>query len=310
MSGSKAARLKAEEEANALIAAQSQPTHSNVNTGQETNQPTENGTPVTTDSEEKTWEAKYKVLQGKYNAEVAKVRDENATLKQQLEQASKPDTSHYESEIAALKQQVESLQANSNVSSDGEVDDYLREEYGDDFANAIARMIDKRNSGANVEQFKQQLDTVQQQTAQTSHEMRLQTLKAMLNSKGVNFEQVDTDPLFHDWLAIEDGTSGQSRAISMRNAFANNDLERASQFYIAYKSQERSSFESNPLSNHVDVSPTQPGESPSNVDAEVWTSQMVDALYADYRAHKISEQDFKKYEQSLERAIQSGNFRA
>lgn len=316
MSGTRTARLKAEEEADALILKQqNNPTLETENTGDDETPPLQHQeevrTPDNADSEN-TWQAKYKVLQGKYNAEVPQLRDEIKTLKQQLEsQAAPVDVSQYQRQIDDLQRKLDAKESQP-VTSDQEVDEYIANEYGPEFAAAIKNMIKQQaapKSNDDVTQLRQKVDNIERTNQQSQQEMKISTLKQTLKAQNIDFEQTDTDPMFHDWLAKEEGQTGQSRSVFMNNHFATGNIAKTAAFYAAFKAQERSSFQKNPLSNHVDVSSNHSAPD-TGAESEIWTGDDINRLYDDKRNNRISEADFKKHEQSLNRAMQEGRVTA
>jgi len=316
MSGTRTARLKAEEEANALILEQqNNPTLDNENTGDEETPPLQQQeevrTPVNTDSEH-IFEAKYKVLQGKYNAEVPQLREEIKTLKQQLDSQPAPvDESKYQKTIDELQRKLDAKESQP-VTSNQELDEYIASEYGAELANAIQNMINRHaapKSNDDVTQLRQKVEDIERNNQQSQHEMKISTLKQTLKSQGIDFEQTDTDPMFHDWLAKEEGQTGQSRSVFMQNHFASGNIAKTAAFYAAFKAQERSSYQKNPLANHVDVSSNHSAPD-SGAESDMWSGDDIDRLYKDQREGRISEAEFKKQEQSLNRAMQEGRVTA
>lgn len=314
MSGTRTARLKAEEEINnQILAEQNNSTPEPGNTEDEqtppVEQPQEVRTPVNTDSEQ-TWEAKYKVLQGKYNAEVPQLRDEIKTLKQQVESQPAPvDVSEYQKQINDLQSRLDAKESQPETSQE-DVDDYISNEYGPEFAAAIQNMIKRQSPQAqapndDVNQLRQKVDDIERTNQQSQQEMKVSTLKQTLKAQGIDFEQTDTDPLFHDWLAKEEGQTGQPRSVFMNNHFANGDIAKTAAFYTAFKAQERSSFQDNPLNNHVDVSGNN-GAPDTGSSSEIWTGDDISRLYEDHRTKRITQAQFEEYEQSLNRAMQEG----
>jgi hypothetical protein len=316
---SQIARMKAEEEANAMILGmQNNPTLAeNTGSVEETTPkqaPQAERIPNTSGSEQ-TWEAKYKVLQGKYNAEVPKLRDEIQTLKQQTQQPA-TDVSQYTKQISDLQTKVNTLESQKpNSLEDGkDLDGYLESEYGSEFANAIKNMI-KQHSGSqgasssDVTELKSQFDNIQRDNQQSQQDLKVQTLTETLKSQGIDFKQVDTDPMFVEWLAQEEGQTGHPRNEFLGQSFAKGDINRTATYYSAFKAQERSSFDKNPLANHVDVSGNH-SVPDSGSEEDIWTGDDVKRLYEDHRKGDITQETFDKYEQSLNRAMLAGNLKA
>lgn len=319
--GTKADRQRAEEEANAIILAeQNESTLGDENTDvEETKKPDPQPDIRTPEPDkepdlnsEQTWEAKYKVLQGKYNAEVPKMRDEIQSLKQQLDRAPL-DAAEHQQQISQLTQQIETLtgQLEAKNQPDGDdIDALISEEYGPELSAHIRKAIEKHTSkpvqtGNDVSDLKKTVENIQRANEQTQHQAKMTSLEAMLKADGIDFSQMDSDPLFHEWLAGEEGQSGQARQSFLEHHFASGDLKRAAAFYIAFKAQERSSFDKNPLGNHVDAAQRHSAPD-SGTEPETWSATDIERFYADVRKGRLTQAEINKYEQSLARAMQEG----
>jgi hypothetical protein len=299
-------RLEQEEkDADALIlASQNNPTEPQLDTGDEETQPRTDQvvrTPVNTDSE-LLWEQKYKALQGKYNAEVPR-------LQQQLADKSTDngESERYRSENSSLKSQLESVNAQLEAkgqSSANTRDEYLDEEYGEEFTNSIDKRIDAKTNSTN-----QQLKKMQETNQQNQIDMRKVALSGMLKAQGIDFEQVDSDPMFHQYLTKSEGNTRQQRQVFLNQNFMAGDLHATAAYYTEFKAHERSSLKANPLDNHVDVS-TNNGAPDAGDEPDIWTTDDMNRLYDDYTKGNITEEVFVSEEQRFFRAQDAGNFRA
>lgn len=262
---------------------------------------------------EQTWEHKYRVLQGKYNADTKKL---NEQLQEAQKRSQDPSLQHriqaLESENSQLKQQLEQQQQASQSSGELKLNQKLVDEYGEDFAQAVAEQSSAGTSEL-INRLTQQINTLQsklerteQTTSETAGNMRMRELNAELSKHNIDFEQVNTDPMFHDWLSAIDDASGEQRNTLMNNAFQRGDINRTAYFFKAFKAQEGSNFNNNPLSSHVDVT----SRAPSDVAGgdNVWTKAQMDKLYADRRAGKLTDAEFQKWEQQLFSAMQQGTY--
>ena len=314
----------ANEKANELIRQQSEGQKSDPeqrNTEQpepQAQQPQENRTPEQPQQpqqseSDQTWKHKYSVLQGMYNADVKK-------LKEQLEDAQKrsqdPSLQHrlqaLESENSQLKQQLEQQQQASQPSGEVKLSQKLVDEYGEDFARAVAEQSSAGSSDL-INQLTQKISTLEsklnqteQATTQTTESMRFRELNAELSKQGIDFEQVNNDPMFHKWLATIDDASGEERNTLMNNAFNRGDINRTAYFFKAFKAQEGSNFNNNPLASHVDVTSRAPSDAAG--DDNVWTKAQMDKLYADRRAGKLTDAEFNEWEQKLFSAMREGKY--
>lgn len=313
----------ANEKANELIRQQSEGQKSTPDTGNtedpksQAQQPQENRTPEPPQQQqsdsEQTWEHKYRVLQGKYNADTKKL---NEQLQEAQKRSQDPSLQHrlqsLETENSQLKQQLEQQQQASQSSGELKLNQTLVDEYGEDFARAIAEQSSAGSSDL-INQLTQKISTLEsklnqteQATNETAGNMRMRELNAELSKHNIDFEQVNTDPMFHDWLSAIDDASGEQRNTLMNNAFQRGDINRTAYFFKAFKAQEGSNFNNNPLSSHVDVTSRAPSDAAG--DDNVWTKAQMDKLYADRRAGKLTDAEFQKWEQQLFSAMQQGTY--
>ena len=310
----------AEEEANELIRKQSEACKPapEGNTGdkapEQSAQPQQERTPEQkAPGSEQTWEHKYRVLQGKYNADTKQLRDDLERAKQN----STPDPQQQQfiqqlqSEITSLKQQLEQQQTAGNQFNDGdiELDKDLVDEYGEEFARAVARQAGAANQ--QVKSLEQKLATLQGKfennervTQQTTASMRERELTSTLSAAGIDFAQTNEDPLFHDWLKEVDQASGETRNELMNRAYQKGDVQRTAYFFKAFKAQEGSQFNDNPLQQHVDVTSRAPGD--TGAEDNVWTKEQISKLYDDYNKGVITKAEFDEWERKLFAAYSAG----
>lgn len=323
--GSKLDRQRAEEEANAFILGNKEKPaqdsgDTEANTGGEENnvqRESEERTPApvqATDSADelreklRISEARNDVLQGKYNSEIPRLNSEIKSLTEQLKANSSASTDTLNKRISELEQQLASKEPD-NVSSDSDVADYISTEYDPELAKSILAMIKRHaapQSNDEVMELRNKVDVMQRDSEQTSRELKITSLRNMLASQNIAFDKTDSDPLFHDWLAQEHPGTGQARQHFLNQHFSTGNINGAAQYYVDFKAQERSSYDKNPLSNHVEVSSNNSGGD-TLAESEIWTPEDIDRLYSDLRKGKITQAEFEKHEQSLNRALQSGN---
>ena len=252
-------------------------------------------------------------MQGKYNADTKKL---NEQLQEAQKRSQDPSLQHrlqsLETENSQLKQQLEQQQQASQPTGELKLSQKLVDEYGEDFARAVAEQSSAGSSDL-INQLTQKISTLEsklnqteQATNETAGNMRMRELNAELSKHNIDFEQVNTDPMFHDWLSAIDDASGEQRNTLMNNAFQRGDINRTAYFFKAFKAQEGSNFNNNPLSSHVDVTSRAPSDAAG--DDNVWTKAQMDKLYADRRAGKLTDAEFQKWEQQLFSAMQQGTY--
>lgn len=321
------ALLNADEEANELIRqqreGQSTPEQGNTDNQGEPQPPQAQRTPEepqqqqqqqSTDSEQ-TWEHKYRVLQGKYNADIKKLNDDLRDAQQGTQAPSLQNRlQSLETENTQLKQQLEQQQqVSAQPSGEIQLNQKLVDEYGEDFARAVAEQASAGNSGTSAEiqrlsnlvnSLQSKLTQTEQATNETAGNMRMRELNAELSKHNIDFEQVNTDPMFHEWLSAYDDASGEQRNTLMNNAFNRGDINRTVYFFKAFKAQEGSRFANNPLANQVDVTSRAPSDAAG--DDNVWTKEQINALYEAKRNNQISDKEFAEWERKLFAASAEG----
>lgn len=310
----------ADEEANELIRQQSEgkqatPESGNTATNQP-EQPSQNRTPDPQPAPDSgtNWEeqcrilnSKYSVLQGKYNSETKRLREAlEAAESRTADPAIGQRVQQLESENTTLRQQLEAAQQASAQSMDVQLDPSIQEEYGDDIARVFGQQqakiaeLTKQLSG-----FREELSNNTRVTQQTTASLLDEKLTVTLKASNIDFTQTNEDPLFIDWLKEIDPASGDTRHNLLTRAYNAGDVERTAYFFRAFKAQEGSRFQNNPLSEHVDVTSRAPTDTGS--DDNVWTRQQINQLYEDYRNKKLTRAEFEEWERKLYAATQAGN---
>lgn len=224
--------------------------------------PPDGGTPPPNPSAEG-WEQKYKVLQGKYNAEVPRlqrqVNEQNSTLEQlkaQLTATQGMLSALAQNRVAAPGGQGPAPAAPAKLVKDEEV-----QEFGADLTDFIKRVAQE----AVLPAVDQKLQPVQQQVAevrqtatkvversvQSDHERLLATLDRDI----AGWRQQNNDPGFLDWLAQPDPYSGVARGDLLRQAYEGFDAPRIVAFFKGYRNE------------HAVVTPPAPAAAPAEPDA-------------------------------------------
>jgi hypothetical protein len=242
------------------------------------------------------WEVKYRVLAGKYSAEVPRLTQEIRELKDKLREAeSKP--------AAPVAAPV--------VVNDASMD-AVREQYGDDFANAVSSVATQIAS-AQVAKVRDELapkvEAATSSAAITSRQAFLEQLTRTVTDWAV----IDADPGFTAFLDEIDDLSGQPRRAFFSSADAANDANRVARFFSAYR--ERSSAkppspQQAVASNHVEYS-LQPQTTGSNVvpdSKRMWSQADVRKFYTDARRGLYSEQEYERIESDIFAAQRDGRF--
>lgn len=245
------------------------------------------------------WQAKYQVLQGKYNKEVPTLQDKVKTLESGALMPNEAD-SKLKLEIEQLRQKLEQAQAETAIKTPPTLNEHLVSEYGEEFALAVAESANAQVADLRSE-FNQKFTQHEQDISSWSTDSKMSAVKNSLAGLKIDFSLVDNDPLFHEWLNGADPYSGQTRHSMMMNAFDNGDLDRVTRFYSTFVGENQKRSEQHPFSEHV--------EAPQSSVHDTGTKQAVfdqDAfleLHRKYQRGLIGDEEFQLKERELYAAL-------
>lgn len=179
-------------------------------------------------SEEETYKRRYETLVGKYNKEVPRLQQQIRELQSRNE--------FLESTAAFRKDQPQPGPSNAPApgpTAPFDVKKYLNEdeiaEYGEEFYNKQAKLFDKILDERLNERIKNE-------RASMSAEAREDRLFMDLRMRIPDFDSVNNDPLFLDWIeSTRDGHSGGTLKDSIVRAHKNFDPEPIISIFNAWK---------------------------------------------------------------------------
>jgi len=231
------------------------------------------------------WEHKYRVLSSKYSAEVPRLAQEIRDLKEKLREAE--------------AKQIAAPQA--SVPNDLTPDKVV-EQYGEDFANAVAsvasRMAEERISKFRDE-FAPKVDTAVSNAAITSRQAFMQ----QLTSAVPDWATIDQEDAFTAFLDEVDEMTGRTRREFFAEADRNNDAMRVIKFFTAYreKSAPKPSMRKEVASNAVEyaLSPSSVRTSDVPKGKKVWSQPEIRKFYGDARRGLFSDEEYKRIESDI-----------
>ena len=243
-------------------------------------------TPAEIDWEERARkaDARYQVLQGKYNKEIGEVHRDDANLK---------------AEIASLKQQLAHVESQkAEVPKNSSLDE-LREDYGSDLVDGLYQSIYQQIMG----EVSTQVGNVQRSVSQESAATKQQLLAQQLQGHNINFSQMDSDPLFHEWLSKFDPESGIQRQEQLVNHFGRGDLAATAQMYIEFahggSQPQQTQPQSNPFESHVQHQTTAPATQDAAPTSAAFTRAQVAQFYTDWAKGKYTNEEAKRIEKEI-----------
>ena len=252
-------------------------------------------------TEDETWERKYKTLQGMYNADVPRLRNEVADLKSQLETAiARLDAASKKTEEAPVERLV----------TDKDVEDF-----GSDLVDLIKRQA--------TEVAQQQIDRLKEENAQLRQELNgvserqgdiaRQTYFADLARMVPDYEDINVDQRFLDWLSEVDPLSGHQRQEFLNNAFNTYDVARTAILFNAFKELTGSAPKPKAPPKEL-VRQVAPGTSKSstqtivNTNEKIWSMAEIDRFYKDVArgVFKGNDAEQARIEAEIDLAVQEG----
>lgn len=254
--------------------------------------------PAQTPAFESAWEQKFKVLDGKYRAEVPRLHQEvkdlkaeNATLREQL--AAKP----------AAPQRLEFTAEE-------------REQYGDDLLALVDRIATQRAASVapaapqvDLNPVTERMQRLERQVAETAEEGFFRKLGKLVP----HYAEQNVDSGFVNWLAERDQFTGQIRQALFDDAYNALDVDRIAAFFKAYPYQ----------SNVERTNPTQPtleqqvapeqsrSAPPAPAGKKQWTGKEIQDFYTQVRRGLFQgrTEEMARIEQDIFAAQQEGRVR-
>ena len=263
------------------------------------------------------WEQRYRTLEGKYKAEVPRLHNQMKELQTKFEAlAAKPPEPPKMPETPTQKKRL--------------VTDKDAETFGPDLLDLIKRqaqdiadeMVGARESKLMEAMQKLQAENaslmekvtgVTQTQSQSAQEMYLAKLGQVLPE----WEQINTDQRFLNWLGEIDPLSGLTRQAYLDNAFQALDVQRTANLFRAWLSTIAPPTPAQPPAEQRSEVQRQvtPGKSkttatvPQEDNSRIWTSQGIAKFYDSLRAGRVKRDDAARIEKEIDLAVSTGRVR-
>jgi hypothetical protein len=262
--------------------------------------------PVVSEIPEETWQQKYYTFKGKYDAEVPRLHAQIQEMNQAIHELrnAKPATPPAAPEPA---------KATHITDSDKEV-------FGTDIIDLIERVAAQKTQefASENEQLKKQVKELAGQVGSVSESVQMSAQDKCLAKLAVqvpDFEALNVDNGFIQWLAQTDPIYGQPKQLALNSAFQALDADRLAVIFNSYKQEMGIASKAKPTVNpelNRQVAPNRSRSQPApsqDADKPIWTEAHITQFYADKRKGNLSEADAARYEASLNAAIADGRVR-
>ena len=255
-----------------------------------TEPPAQPETPAAPAVSEETWEQRYKVLQGKYNAEVPKLTRDLHALTEQVKTLTE----------AAAKTPPEKLVKAEEV-----------DQYGEQFIDMVQRAAEEKFAperqllNAKIEELEARLNNVagvQDKATQASF------FKALAEA-APDWEAVDADESWQKWLGEYDPKARRVRQSLLDDALLAHDAAYVASMISDWKAQRQART---PNLASLAAPSTAKAAAPAAPTKKVWTKADVDAFYreaAKPRNSKYTQEEIVRIEQDIESAVREGRYK-
>lgn len=273
--------------------------------GQQPEQPSSDGSQERPDDDE-SWKQRYRTLKGMYDAELptlhAKIRE--------LEEANR----QLQADLERVRATPPEPETPANPITDRD-----REEFGEDLIELIERAAEAKTAPlhkriAELEQQNQELrgrvGDVSEKVGKTSAE----TYLARLADAVPDWEEINYDPNFIEWLKVVDPVYGVERNVALQVAHKNLDVARVAAIFKAYK--ESRTPPTQPQKPAADlgrqVAPTRTrsgAPAQQQVQGKIWTNAEISQFFDDWRRGRIPQDEAERIEQDILAAQAQGRIR-
>lgn len=262
------------------------------------------------------YKQRYNTLMGKYNAEVPRLTNEIKEMRSQMAELM---------EAAKAPKKSESAQPEIGEVTPADVD-----AFGADLIDLIKRQSAATSREvvdgykAEIQALKEANKKLQNQLGSVEQTQQYSSQQAVITKLGElvpDWEQINQNERFLEWLGEPDPMSGQPRQVYLDDAMSKLDPKRVAHVFNTYKQVAglTSPSEKKAAKPEVQrqvtpgksrVTPSAPSVSSSQ--SKIWTSKEIEGYYNAVRAGEYhgKEAEARSIEQQIDLAIQQGRFRA
>ena len=240
--------------------------------------------------QEESWEHRFKVLQGKYNAEVPRFAHENKDLKGRLQSLEEQLDEMKNAKPAELLVKPEEI-----------------EQYGEgliDVARRVARE-ELASKDAQIAKLRSEIDSVKSVQSHVVQDNFFKSLTEMVP----DWEALNADTNFLNWLDGVDDLTGETRQALLGKAEQQRDPVRAAKFFNTFKKTSQSWAAQSAASLEQQIVPST-NQAPSTPQAKkIWTRAEITIFYDRVRRGTITDADAVAIEADIASASVEGRIR-
>ena len=242
--------------------------------------------------QEDPWEHKYKVMEGKYRAEVPRLAADNRDLRQKLD---------------ALTAQFESLKSQASTPAQSLISPEDREKYGDDLLDVIKRTAQEQVAAkdAEINDLKRRLDGVHQDTAKNAEVTFFDRLGELVP----DWVTINAEDGFLKWLDEYDEFTGKTRQELISDAENAKDATRVARFFTKWKAEQNQSVAASQRALESQVVPDSNKVVKAPAGKRYFTRAEIAQFYQAAKRGEISSKDMVAMEAEIHAATLDGRVR-
>ena len=236
------------------------------------------------------WEQKYKVLNGKYNAEVPRLLAGNKELTAKLN---------------ALQQELEALKNAPKRESLVKPEEI--QEYGEPMVDLVRRLAREEvaSKDAEIIALKARLESFEATNAKTGEE----TFYTRLGDLVPDWVSINDNDGFHQWLGEYDELTGMRRQDMLSDAEAKRDANRVARFFNKWKETQTKRTATTNRKLESQLTPDASKVSSKPPGKKVWTRGEIADFYGRARRGEIKSADMVAIEADIHAATLEGRVR-
>ena len=238
------------------------------------------------------WEARYKTLHGKYNAEVPRL---HAALKER------------DGKLNSLTEEVEALKAAISNPRESLIKPEEVNEFGEPLVDLIRRAARDEMAAkeAEIAQLKREVASVKTSTVENKEVSFFDKLAASVP----DWMAINDDPDFHAWLGEVDDLTGAQRQEILSAAEEKRDADRVARFFKAFKKVQEKQSAAATASLDSQVAPAASRADDPPKGKKIWTRAEIADFYARDRRGELTEEQSAAIDKEVQAAIRERRVR-
>lgn len=254
------------------------------------------------------WENKYHTLKGMYDAEVPRLHNQVRDLQHQMQQ------------VLDAKREAEERAAQQPDPVKSLITEQDKEAFGTDLIDLIERATESKVATLKTREG-ELLNEINQLKAQLGNVSERQVVSDQdrfvfaLGQKAPEWEQLNTDSGFIQWLSEVDPVYGMPRQFALTNAYNALDADRVANIFNTYKASvtpKPTEKQAKPsLQSQVAPTRSRAASAPTATDAsqKLWSQPEIGEFYSEWRRGYLDDEEAARMEKEIHAAIAEGRVR-